>query len=288
MDIEENGKRLLREYEEFKANMKPTIFGWGPFRYKDMSLNDKKKLGLLRRKIEEYLDSLSNEELAGLLLDVKDFELTKAIREIIKERESYSRVKQGWLYRLGLIPIFTEVILFLMSLTFLLLLFLNKLFLEEFLNFFLHDFDLRTIIVITIFIAGLVMSVYHSFSNKKIPRASKGYMLFFAVIINFLVGFYAGFYVLRNAKGFLVILPIINIISAFLLIFLMRVKIITTKSISDKQAKLQEVALGAIMVIIVFAISQYVFHNYWAITFSLCLVYATNINNFISRWIFNL
>jgi len=286
-NMEGNGKYLLKEYEEFNANMKPTNVKFGPFRYRDISIRDRRRLSLLRMKVEEYLDSLSNEQLAGLLLDIKDPGSAGLIRAIINERDSYKKLKQGWSYKLGLVPTFTEVALFLMGLTFLLLLFSNIVFLEEILNFLLDDFDPRTIVVIIFFIVGLVMSVYHAFSNKKVSRASKKFMLFFAVIINFLVGFFAGFYILRNTKGFLVILPIINIISAFLLISLMRLGKITTMSISDKQAKLRELVLGAIMVVIIFTISQYIFHNYWAITFSLCLVYATNINNFINKWIFS-
>ena len=283
--MEEKGNNFLKSYEELKANIRPTNFGF--FRYKDLSTKDKKRLNSLQAKIEEYLDNLSNEELTETLLEVKDSELSRFIMKIINERNSYARIKEGWLYRLGLIPTFTEVTLFLMSLTFLLLLFFNLSFLEEFLDFILHDFDLRNIVVIIFFIVGLVVSIYYSFSKKKISRASKGYMLFFAVMINFIIAFFAGFYILENVKGFVIIFPIINIISAFVLLFLMRFEIITTKSILDKQAELRELAIGSLMVITVFIISQYIFHNYWAITFSLCLVYANNINHFIEKWIFS-
>ncbi|MBU1046043.1 hypothetical protein KJ616_02905 [Patescibacteria group bacterium] len=278
-------KRLFEEYKKFRANMKPTVFDFGPFHYKDLSIRDRRRLALFQRKTETYLDSISNEQLAELLLDIKDIELTGKIQAIISERESYSNIKKGWLYKLGLIPTFTEVVLFLTGLTFLLLLFLNTLFLEEFFDFFLRDFDLEMIGIMIFFIIGLVMSFYYVFSNKIIPRKSKGYILLFAVIINFLVGFFAGFYALTRAKGFVIIFPSVNIISAFLLLFFVRINLITTKSILDKQAKLSEILIGSIIVIVVFTISQYVFHNYWAITFSLCLVYATNINHFISKWL---
>jgi len=284
--MEENGKYLLKEYEDFKDNIKLTNIKFGPFRYRDVSIKDRKRLSSLQREVEKYLDSLSNQQLAGLLLDVKEPRSLGLIQTIISERNSYERLKEGWLYKIGLIPTFTEVALFLMSLTFLLLFFSNNLFAEEILNFLLDDFDLEMIGVVLFFIIGLGMSVYHSFSNKKVTRASKNFMLFFAVMINFMIGLAAGLYVLKVAKGFLVILPIINIINAFLLLTLMRVGKITTMSISDRQAKLREIIVGLIMVIIIFVLSQYFFHNYWATTFSLCVVYATNINDFVSRQLF--
>ena len=184
---EQNGRHLLKEYEDFKDNMKPTNIKIGLLRYRDISIKNRRKLNLLQRKVEGYLDSLSNKELARLALDIKDPRTTRLVQSIINERDSYEKLKQGWLYKLGLIPTYTEVTLFLMGLTFLLLLFSNIVFLEEMFNFLLDDFDLEMIGVVIFFVIGLGMSIYHSFSNKKVTRASKNLMLFFAIIINFML-----------------------------------------------------------------------------------------------------
>jgi len=286
MEERKNCKDLLREYKEFRDNMQPKTVGWGPFRHQTISSREQRKLIVLKDKVEGSLECLSKEELASLLLGEGDSDLKKQIQYILLARERHSEVKKGWLFRLGLVPTYTEVALFLMSLTFLFLFIFNDLFRKEFFEFFFEDFDGREIAVLIFFVAGLALSVYHAFSKKRVTKRVKNAMLFFAVFINFLVGFYAGFYTLEKAKGYLIIFPVINIISAFLLLLLLRFEVITSKSISDKQAKLREIILGSIIICAIFVISQYLFHNYWAITFSLCVVYATNVNNFINKWFF--
>jgi len=279
-------KSLLREYFEFQESIKPTNIKFGPFNYKDRSFKDRKRLNFLREKVEENLDKLNNEQLSNLLLAVEDIRAKRWIRAIIRERDSHEKIQQGWFYRLGLIPTFTEVNLFLMGFIFLLLLFFDIVFLEQVLDFIFDDFNFRSLGAITFFLIGLGMSIYHSFSNKRVSRTSKGHMLFFAIIINFMVGFLSGLHMLTTTKGFALILPSINIISATLLISLYRSGKITTTSILNKQAKLKEVILGAAIVVAIFIVSQHIFQNHWTITFSMCLIYATNIGNFINKWIF--
>jgi hypothetical protein len=284
MNTVENIKNLFKEYKDFKINMKPTVFNFGPFHYKDVGVKNRRTLNSLRNRVESYLNSRSNEQLRKLLVNIQDVDLTREIHSVINERQSHANLQNGWLYKIGLIPTFTEVVLFLTALTFVLLIFSNSLFFDEFFNFFLYDFDGEMIVIMIFFIIGLVVSFYHAFSNKQVPRKTKSYMLLFAIMMNFFVGFSSGIYMLENSSGIFLILPAINIISALLLLLFARTELISTKSISNKQAKLQEIIIGSILVIIVFIISQVVFHNYWAITFSLCLICITNINNIVSRF----
>jgi len=188
------------------------------------------------------------------------------------------------LIRMGIIPKYTEVVLFLMSLTFLLLFINNPLFKEEFLDFFFSGSDVWLSIGGIAILYGIYLSIYHAFSEKKITKRTKFVMLFFAVVVSALVGLKAGFYILEQpGQGFFIIFPILNIASALLLLILFRVDVITISSISDRQAKRSEIILGSIAVLFILLVSQFILKNYWAITFSMCVAYATDVNEIINN-----
>ena len=178
-------------------------------------------------------------------------------------------------------PTYTEVVLFLTSLTLLLLLLLNNAFRQE-VVVFLFD-SVKGVIVLLFLLVGFLLSFYHAFSSKKMVQLEKDALLFFIIVINVLIGISAGIYVLEESQGSLIIFPVFNIATAALLWMSYKYNIVTTKSISSVQAKREEIILGSIMVFIIFFLSQYVFENFWAITFSICVFYATSINNVINK-----
>jgi uncharacterized membrane protein YhdT len=192
-------------------------------------------------------------------------------------------MKRNWLKKMGIIPKYTEVSLFLISLTFLLLLTIDASFRKELFNLIFGEIDEVTLLAPPLILAGLILSTYHVFSRRLITKTEKQIMLAFAVSINFLAGTSAGIYILKQSKGLWIIFPILNIVSAFLLAILFRAEIIREDSILDKQAKKLEIFLGVILVSIIFFVSHFVFKNYWAITFSISTSYATNLNEIISK-----
>jgi uncharacterized BrkB/YihY/UPF0761 family membrane protein len=130
---------------------------------------------------------------------------------------------------------------------------------------------------------GAFLSTYHVFTKRLMTKLEKQVMVTFAVFTNFIAGYFAGEHILKQSKGIWIIFPILNIASAVLLLFLFRMGVIKEDSISDKQAKKSEIILGAIFVFITFLVSQYFFKNYWAITFSVCTSYATNLNEVFNK-----
>jgi len=188
----------------------------------------------------------------------------------------------NFLNRTGILPRYTEVSLFLTAITVLLIIFTaDSVSRRDFLNRWLGDGDGRMLIAFGMIIAGMIFSIYYAFSIKPMSRTGKSFLLFFAVFANALAGITAGEYALKNSTGIFTIFPILNIISAFILLFLFRSGFINTSSILERQAKKFEIIAGSIIVICLFFISQYIFHNFWAITFSFCVFYATNINEIV-------
>jgi hypothetical protein len=186
-------------------------------------------------------------------------------------------MEENLLLKIGILPKYTEISLFLISATLILLFITNSLFREEFFSFFFSRDIGKGLIAFCGFFVGMIFSIYHTFSKRPLKESDKTFMLIFGIVANVIAGICGGFHALKSAKGIWMIFPIFNIGSSVLLVFLWRYKVIKEDAIEDIQAKKIDVVLGVIFVLLIFFISQYIFKNYWAITFSLCTFYSTNL-----------
>jgi hypothetical protein len=197
---------------------------------------------------------------------------------------TFGKIKRGFtmsldkkMMEMGIVPKYTEITAYLISITFALLLITNSEFRGGISNFLIEEMGVWSLLSGIAILIGVTLSIYNAFENRIITSGEKYLILFTIILINFFVAFYAGTYILERTQGWLVIFPLLNILNAAFLLFLFRIGAFTERSFSDQQAKREEVILGTIFLLIIFLISQYVFNNYWAITFSICLVYATNL-----------
>jgi hypothetical protein len=210
------------------------------------------------------------------------------------------------------LPKYTEITLFLTSLTAFLIFSVSPEFRGILLDFFIYRGDPKAWFVFIIILIGFASSIYYSFTDIKISKFNRYSMFLFVLMINVLIGLSAGSYLLKNSLGvdgmyyFVewlfgnrtelhlprgsnvldVIFPIINIINAVILLILWRFKILDETAVLDAQAKRSEILVGSFAVIIIFAYSHYISQDYWAITFSMCLVYATILNEIINKILF--
>ena len=175
------------------------------------------------------------------------------------------------LIEIGVVPRYSQITLFLVSIIFILFYLFNFEFREDFFDFFIKR---GSFVVIFIFVA-IILSIFNTFKNRVISQVEKYLILLGIIFTNLFIAIFAGLYVLEETQGWLVIFPSLNMINAFVLLFLCRMGLMNAKSISDEQTKKEEIILGTFFVILIFLVSQYVFNHYWAITFSICLVYAT-------------
>ena len=185
------------------------------------------------------------------------------------------------LVKLGIVPRYTEITLYLISITFIMFLLTSSEFRAEAFVFF--EDVVETVFWGAIILSGLVVSIYGAFTKRTLGRKEKNLILLAVISLNFFVAVHAGMYVLEETQNWLIIFPVLNILNAVFCLFLFRLGAITEKSISEKQAKKEEVILGTIFVILIFLISQYIFNHYWAITFSICLIYATSLVDLSDR-----
>ena len=177
-------------------------------------------------------------------------------------------------------PNYNELSLAMMSLAFLLVFFSNEQLRSGLFKLLSERGETAgKILFLLLFTAGLVLSLYHVFTKREKNIFEKHIMLFFAVLTNGISGIYASVHVLSkstDAPCILLLLPIWNIINCIILLMLFRAGAINASSISDENATLGEALFGFVITVGIFAVCQFVFKLYWAITFSICVIYATS------------
>jgi len=203
------------------------------------------------------------------------------------------------LIKIGVIPILSETSVFLVSLTVLLAFIVNissiiNINFPEFIKNILtnkdsyrseHDVDPVDIIITLIW--GFFLSIYHPFSKKQKTDKEKSRILVYVFIVSYFVGFIAFLCAIpalsMGFKGiFIFTIAFINLITAFLL-GVAGYKIGCEFFISDEDAKRSDIIIGSIIVILIFLYSHYILKNYWAFTFSMCLVYSINVHRFVNN-----
>lgn len=192
--------------------------------------------------------------------------------------------KEDVLDKIGLLPRFTRASLFLTFLTSILVLATNSELSSELMSQVIKD---EAGIVLFLYIVAVLASAYYAFSNKKIAGINEIILIFYALFTNLIANIEAYWYLSDAGNAKYIFLLSINVgISFFmLLLFALDIKFFM-KSIEEKVFSKYSILLGVIIVIVIFLFSQYFLRNHWAVTFSICLVYALNISEFLNKLIF--
>ena len=130
---------------------------------------------------------------------------------------------------------------------------------------------------------GMLLCLYHAFTNRKKTRIEKKIMLLFAAVINGFSGIWGGTYILTHTKGFIAVFPIWNIISGFILLNFLKEdrfsdSYIEDDCISDENVSPSEIIVGAVIITVIFYVCYCMFDLNWAATFSICIAWATSMN----------
>jgi hypothetical protein len=187
--------------------------------------------------------------------------------------------------KIGLPPKFSEAKLFFMALAFLLLLFTNSDVSRE-ISWLLDGDSVKVKFTVTMMLfytaLGTIAAFYYAVSSKGKSKQGKELLLAFAMIVTLISGISAGWYAFNQSQGVLIILPIINLIYTILTYFSMGQQ---THIILDKNTRFWELLVGSTIVVAIFYISQYTYHNYWSITFSTCIAYSVLVHDALSKFL---
>lgn len=177
-------------------------------------------------------------------------------------------------------PTFSELSLFMMSLAFVLVFFSNESLIHRLYAFHVRHIELGSVLVSTlgvVFLIGLALCLYCVLIEWEKSRFGKYAMLCFAILSNGFCGIFVSMYIMdksAGASGIFFVLPIWNIINCVLLVGSFR-----EKNISDEKATILEVFFGLIIIVGIFGICYFVFELYWALTFSICVIFATGFSD---------
>jgi DNA-directed RNA polymerase subunit RPC12/RpoP len=175
-----------------------------------------------------------------------------------------------------LIPTYDELSVFLISVSLVLMAASNSA-MRSFIWGCILD-DWRNIILSLIMFIALCFCLYQPFVMRRKNIGEKTIMLGVAVIVNGGTGILAGNYMLEHTVGWLVIFPVWNIINGLMLLAMFRYKIIDYRNISDRDTNTAEIILGAVVILTILIICNFVYKMYWAVTLSFCVIYATSLS----------
>lgn len=144
--------------------------------------------------------------------------------------------------------------------------------------------------LLLVLLGGAALCVCRLFTARWQSNPVKWLMLWFAVLVNVFTGIYAGQYMLRQIEDprayYLYIFPVWNIVNSVVLFALFRYGQVTPKDVSDEDVSILQAVMGTLIAVIVFVLCHYVFKWYWAITYSVCVVYATGFSHAIQQVLF--
>jgi len=186
------------------------------------------------------------------------------------------------------VPHYDELSLFTMSYIFILLVLVNNPpGTWNFSNISITVFHPGLILILSAFLGGLVLCIYHAFSQRKKTSFEKKIMMFFAAIINGFTGIWGGTYILVHSNEWtLSVFPIWNIISGYILIGLLRTSNIEEECIADENVTIGQILLSSTIVTGIFYVCHYVFVLNWAMTFSISVAWATNLSSPVNSLVF--
>ena len=228
-------------------------------------------------KADSNLSPLALQPIATPKEHISDYNKDPSVTEEFPSPDLPDDMTDIFEEKLGfLIPNYDELSLFLMAVVFVILYFANGKMQEDITRFLMRLDIWRRVIYVVLFSLGMFLCLYHVFTSRKKTDAEKGIMLLFAVTVNVVTGFIAGFYMLKDCPRWLLVFPVWNIINSALIIIMQYVNLFDESYISDRDATITQVIIGLAAVLIIFFLCNNTFNLHWAITYSICIIYTTS------------
>lgn len=146
---------------------------------------------------------------------------------------------------------------------------------------FFHIF--LSLLIVLAAMAIILLPVMHAFSKRAKRNWEKKIMLYAIILADYLVAWNVYYYLMGEVTSWLFIFPMINAIQATLMAMGLWFEFITSEKISDEHTDIIELIISSILVIALFVLFHLVLHQYWAVTFSVCIFYATIINQIVMQ-----
>lgn len=182
--------------------------------------------------------------------------------------------------RFNLLPTFSEDAVFLIAVSILSVCYINPVAFQE-----LSDLLSNSTKALVIVLAGLGFTFYSAFFTRFKTETQKHYMLWFALIINFIIGV-TSFSILKpDDTWFHYIFPVINVAAFVIVLVLTYTGLYNTSRIATKSSEYSNLLYGTVAVILISLLYEHFFHTPWQITLSVSSAYAGIFNASVAKYL---
>ncbi len=131
---------------------------------------------------------------------------------------------------------------------------------------------------------GLFFSLYHILKRGRKSRFAQRAMIYYAIGMSSVTGILSGVFTWHHASGWWGYLVASWTVLYSALLFASLKWESDIHSVENRDAKLNEVFVGLIVISIIAYVNATYYHMYWAINYGLCIAYATLVNSKILHW----
>lgn len=183
--------------------------------------------------------------------------------------------------RYNLLPTYTEDTIFLMLIALGVIYFVDPSAQQEIYET-LRNSEKATLIVA----AGAIFTVYTAFFTRFKTETQKHYMLWFAMIINLVVGVTVIEAITDQGLSLIwYVFPALNIVSFFLVILFWYTNLYNTERLSTKSMNYENIIYGSIVLVVISQVLKLVPDMSWQVIFSSSIAYATYLSNSITNFL---
>ena len=173
----------------------------------------------------------------------------------------------------GLIPKPTEASMFVMAVTLLLLIFSSPDLPQEILSTISNSSNGKVILIFIYIIIGIYLSIYHAFSSRKKTKFEIQTLKWFSVVTLIGVSISTAIYIFNTREFGYIVFATWNALQAILLMFLSgKNHVGEYVELPKREARLNEVTIGFITVLVIIIVNKLIYHEHWSVTFSFIMM----------------
>lgn len=188
---------------------------------------------------------------------------------------------RDFLDRYKLLPIYTEDTTFLMLVALVVIYFVDPSAQQEIFDT-LRNSEKATLIVG----AGAIFTVYTAFFTRFKTETQKHYMLWFAMIINLVVGITVIEAIQAQGLGPIwYIFPSLNFVSFFLVILFWYTNLYNTERLGTKSMSYENIIYGSVALVVISQVLKFVPDMTWQVIFSSSIAYATYFSTAVTSYL---
>jgi hypothetical protein len=192
---------------------------------------------------------------------------------------------QAIIRKYRLLPEYTEVSLFLLLISFTLIVVFQQDLRDAVIALFYSDLlKLNEVIFrLLVVVPGIFFIIYYTLNFKKGPGPyARSGILVTVIFLELFIAFSLGMYWFRSESTYGIILALLNLLYVLFLLFAEEAGLFNEGNISGKNSKKHEIVIGTFSIAILYCFLKFVFNMDWPLMLGTLATYAVIFNEMIS------